>query len=82
MRGKIFATVPPGGEHLQVFVGDDDREIALELAPGFLEKLHWGQRVVGVRVTLAKARPAVVTRLLAQAWTRKAPRALLSRVAP
>ena len=76
VRGRIFATVPPGGEHLHVFVGDEDREVALELEPGFLEKLHWGKRVVCVRVSLAKAKPKVVERLLAQAWSRKAPRSL------
>jgi hypothetical protein len=81
VRGRIFATVPPDGEHLHIFVGDDDRERALELDPEFLEKLHWGKRVVGVRATLAKAKPAVVTRLLTQAWSRKAPKALQGRVA-
>ena len=73
VHGKIFATVPPDGEHLHVFVADEDRETALELDPEFLEKLHWGKRVVGVRVTLAKAKPRVVTRLLERAWKRKAP---------
>ena len=50
--------------------------MALAVDPEFLEKLHWGKRVVGVRVTLAKAKPNVVSRLLAQAWTRKAPKSL------
>ena len=74
VRGKIFATLPPDGEHAHIFVGDDDREEALELDPEFLEKLHWGKRVVGVRVDLAKAKSAVVTRLLEKAWKRKAPK--------
>lgn len=72
VRGRIFATVPPEGDHLHVFVGDEEREIALEVHPEFVEKLHWGAKVVGVRVSLAKAKPKVVTELLAQAWTRKA----------
>jgi hypothetical protein len=76
VRGRIFATVPPDGEHLHVFVGDEEREKALELEPEFVEKLHWGKRVVGVRIALARAKPAVVTRLLAQAWARKAPKTL------
>jgi hypothetical protein len=75
VRGRIFATLPPDGEHAHIFVGDEDREVALELDPEFLEKLHWGKRVVGVRVALAKAKPAVVTRLLEKAWKRKAPKA-------
>jgi hypothetical protein len=39
-------------------------------------KLRWGAKVVGVRVSLARARPKVVTQLLEQAWTRKAPKSL------
>jgi hypothetical protein len=80
VRGRIFATVPPDAAHAHIFVDDQDREEALELNPEFIEKLHWGKRVVGVRVTLAKAKPAVVTRLLAQAWKRKAPKTLQERV--
>jgi hypothetical protein len=64
-----------------VFVADDEREYALAVNPEFLEKLHWGERIVGVRVSLAKAKPKVVTKLLAQAWTRKAPKGLLSTAA-
>ena len=76
VRGKIFATVPPEGRHLHVFVADEDREIAIALEPKFLEELHWGGKVVGLRVSLADAKPKVVTKLLAQAWSRKAPRSL------
>lgn len=81
VRGKIFATMPPEGKLLHVFVADEEREYALAVNPEFLEKLHWGERVVGVRVSLAKAKPKVVTRLLAQAWTRKAPKGLLALAA-
>jgi hypothetical protein len=35
-------------------------------------------RVVGVRVSLAKAKRKVVTKLLEQAWARKAPKSLLA----
>ena len=77
--GKIFATVPPEGEHLHVFVADEEREIALAMEPAFLEKLFWGKRVVGVRVSLAKAKPRVVNKLLMLAWTRKASKHLVSR---
>jgi hypothetical protein len=80
VRGKIFATVPPEGEHLHVFVAEQEREIALAVDPEFVEKLHWGARVVGLRESLPKAKPGVVTRLLAQAWTRKAPKSLIARI--
>jgi hypothetical protein len=76
IRGKIFATVPPEGKYLHVFVSDDEREIAMVLQPKFLEELRWGGRVVGLRVSLANAKPKVVNRLLAQAWSRKAPKRL------
>jgi len=78
VRGKIFATVPPDGKHLHVFVVDDDRDIALALNPAFLEPLRWGARIVGLRVALARAKPGVVQKLLAQAWSRKAPKSLAS----
>jgi hypothetical protein len=76
IRGKIFATAPPDGEYLHVFVADDERDQALALAPECVEKLHWGEKVVGLRITLARAQPSLVKRLLAQAWARKAPKAL------
>lgn len=74
--GKIFATVPPEGGHVHVFVNEEQREQALALEPGFIEKLHWGKRVAGLRLTLEKAKPAIVERLLSQAWSGKAPKRL------
>ena len=76
VRGKIFATSPPDGTHLHVFVDDLEREKAIELHSEFIEKLWWGSKVVGVRVELRKARSGVVKELLANAWKRKAPKAL------
>ena len=74
--GKIFATVPPDQRHLHVFVGEEQREPALALHPGFIEKLPWGGKIVGLRITLAQAEPAVVETLLRQAWATKAPKRL------
>jgi hypothetical protein len=76
VRGKIFATVPPGDEFLHIFVPEEERELALAMEPGFVEKLYWGKRVAGVRIVLAKAKSSVVKRLLTQAWTCKAPKSL------
>lgn len=73
VRGKIFVTVPPGETHIHVFVPDMAREQALVLHPEFVEKLLWGGKVVGVRVTLAAAKPAAVKSLVRQAWQHKAP---------
>jgi hypothetical protein len=74
--GKIFATAPPGGEYLHIFVGDAEREAVLDREPDFLEGLHWGKRIVGLRVLLAAAKPKVVHTLLDNAWSRKAPKRL------
>ncbi len=76
VNGKIFVTVPPEETHIHVFVTDDEREMALTLHPEFTEKLLWGGKVVGVRITLAKAKPNAVKHLVRQAWLRKAPKRL------
>lgn len=77
VNGKIFATAPPENTHLHVFVGEEHRETALALNPDSIEKLFWGQKVCGLRIALAKARPETVESLLRQAWTAKAPKRLL-----
>ena len=71
------ATAPPSGDFLHVFVDEDAREQAIALHPDWIEKLWWGKKVLGVRVTLAGAEKAVVAGLLQNAWRRKAPRTLL-----
>ncbi|NRF72469.1 MmcQ/YjbR family DNA-binding protein [Aquincola sp. S2] len=78
VRGKIFVTVPPDEEHIHVFVPEQEREIALALEPECLEKLHWGGKVVGLRVLLNQAKPAQVNRLISQAWASKAPKKLVA----
>jgi hypothetical protein len=42
VQGKIFATAPPDGEHLHVFVADDERDAAMAVAPACVENLLWG----------------------------------------
>jgi hypothetical protein len=76
VRGRIFATAPPSAQHAHIFVGEVEREAALALYPEFVGKLYWGKKVAGVRVDLAKAKPAAVATLLRQAWQRKAPKKL------
>jgi len=80
IHGKIIATVPPGEEFLHVFVSGEERDLALAMEPGFIEKLQWGGRVAGLRIVLAKAKPGVVKRLLTQAWMRKAPKSLHGQI--
>jgi hypothetical protein len=79
VRGKIFATAPPSGEHVHVFVADGERDPAIAVEPQFLEKLFWGGKVRGLRVVLRKAKPRVVAELLRQAWKHKAPKTLAAK---
>ena len=44
VRGKIFTTVPPGEEHLHVFVADEHRDPACLANPEWIEKLWWGKK--------------------------------------
>jgi hypothetical protein len=75
VRGKIFATAPPDGEHVHVFVDEPTRDNALAINPEFLEKLLWGGKVVGLRVHLRAARPRTVFALLQRAYEHKVLRA-------
>ena len=72
---KIFATVPDSG-HLHVMVGRDETDMAISAEPAACEELWWGERLAGVRVTLAAADPGLLQVLLNEAWRRKAPRRL------
>lgn len=80
VNGKIFATAPPGGAYLHVFVTEEERELALVMEPEFLEKLFWGGKVRGLRVVLPRAKQKVVAELLMRAWSRKAPKKLVSKM--
>jgi len=75
--GKIFVTVPPDEKHIHVFVADEERERALAIHPKVLEKLVWGGRVRGLRVSLSRAPAGVVNDLIRAAWERKAPKRLV-----
>jgi len=78
VRGKIIATAVAEEPFLNVMVGELAREPALAMHPEFVEKLFWGQKLVGLRVDLGKAESTVVSDLLKQAWREKAPKSLLS----
>ena len=80
VRGKIFTTVPPDESHVHVFVDDAERERMTATAPEAYEKLWWGKKVVGLRVTVSKANAADVEELLRSAWLRKASAALIRRL--
>jgi len=74
VKGKIFATVPPEQKCLHVFVDGEELELMPTVRPNAYEKLLWGKRVAGLRVTLAAAKADEVEALLRSAWRRKAPK--------
>jgi hypothetical protein len=79
VRGKIFVTIPPGGDLLHIFLSTEQRELALAMDPEFLEPVHWGSKVLGVRAKLPLARKATVLGLVRQAYTFKSEQAPATR---
>jgi len=75
VRGKIFVTIPPGGELLHIFLPAEQREVALAMDPEFLEPVHWGSKVLGVRAKLPLARKATVLSLVRQGYAFKSEQA-------
>lgn len=70
--GKIFATMPPSNALLHVFAPQTDREAAIAAHPDVCEALHWGKRVVGIKIQLGAVSPALVEDLLRAAYDSKA----------
>lgn len=68
VRGKIFATAPPDGEHLYCFVPAEQQDLFVAVYPAFSEKLLWGHKALGVRLKLAQAPAAVVKQLVQAAY--------------
>lgn len=72
IRGRIFVSVPPGDAVIHVFAPEEDRERTVAMYPAWAEKLPWGSKVVGLRVTLAAAPAPAVKALVARAYEAKA----------
>lgn len=75
VRGKIFVTIPPDGELLHIFLPPEQRDLALAMDPEFLEPVHWGSRILGVRAKLPLARKTTVLSLVKQAYAFKSAKA-------
>lgn len=71
VRGRIFVTIPPGGELLHIFLPENERELALAMDSESLEPVHWGSKVLGVRAKLPLARKATILNLVRQAYAFK-----------
>jgi hypothetical protein len=74
VAGKIFATMPPDGGRLHVFVGDDQVSAYTAEYPAAVEELLWGAKRRGCRVLLGKATAPLVRELLTESWRGKAPK--------
>jgi YjbR len=72
IRGRIFMTARDTEAHVNVFVGEDQREPALAMHPELVEKLFWGGKVVGLKVQYAKASQAILKDLIQAAWRARA----------
>jgi hypothetical protein len=70
--GKIFATMPPSGVLLHVFVSEEERNLAVLSRPDVCEELHWGKRLVGVKIDLKAADDDLVATLIRSAYDDKA----------
>ena len=77
VRGKIFATMPPEGGRLHVFLPQGEVASYCAEFPSAVEELWWGKKLSGCRVILRHAERALVLELLDESWRRKAPKSLL-----
>ncbi len=78
VAGKIFATMPPDGGRVHVFVGDDEVDAYAAEYPTIVEELRWGSRRRGCRVSLSTATVPLLRELLTESWRGKAPRKVLA----
>jgi hypothetical protein len=79
VMGKIFATVPPAGDRVHIFVGADETAAYCAEFPGVVEELWWGKKLSGCRVTLRSATAPLLREMLRESWRRKAPKRLVAQ---
>ena len=82
VAGKIFATMPPEGGRVHVFLDEDEVAAYCAEFPVAVEELWWGQKRRGCRVVLARATTALLRELLTESWRRKAPKKVLAGFDP
>jgi hypothetical protein len=78
VAGKIFATIPPEGGRVHVFVDDDEVAASCAEYPAAVEELWWGTKRRGCRVLLGEATVPLLRELLVEAWRRRAPKKVLA----
>jgi hypothetical protein len=78
VAGKIFATVPAGGDGVHVFLDEADVDGYVADYPDAVEVLWWGRRRSGARVWRSRASRGLMREMLSEAWRRRAPKRLLA----
>ena len=78
VAGKIFATIPPEGGRVHIFVSDEEVDAYCAEYPGVVEELWWGTKRRGCRVLLRGASAPLLRELLVEAWRRRAPKKVLA----
>lgn len=76
VAGRIFAT-QWDEEHMNVMLDEGGILTAMHDAPEACTEVWWGKRLTAVRVDLRRVDAAMLAKLLAEAWERRAPRRLL-----
>jgi hypothetical protein len=77
VRDRIFATLWTDTA-MNVMAGEARILTAVDEAPHACSEVHWGARLAAVRVELPDVEPDLLADLLATAWVRKAPKALVA----
>lgn len=78
VAGRIFATLWDE-QRMNVMLDEDGIRTAVQDHPQTCAEVWWGRRLSAVCVDLARADPALVAELLADAWERRAPGRLRAR---
>jgi hypothetical protein len=79
VAGKIFATVPPSGDRVHVFIAADEVAAYCAEYPAMVEELWWGKKLSGCRMMLTHPSVTVLRELLILAWRHRAPKKLLAQ---
>jgi hypothetical protein len=74
--GKIFATLWTP-EQMNVMLDEHGIHAAVEEDSAACSPVMWGKRLAAVQVELARADERLLSDLLAEAWSRRAPKRLL-----
>lgn len=78
VAGKIFATMPPQGGRVHLFLDDEAVDAYCAEFPDAVEELWWGSKRSGCRVVLAGATTPLLREMLTESWRRKAPKKVLA----